>query len=285
MKRRKIRRIFIKSTPHLPELIIGSTYFLDSNGVEEFENELVFYLNSFSEQDELFLKNFLNGLVKENILEKFEVHTDELYEKNWNKAWEESIESIKVTERIVIKPSFKNYDAYSDEIVITIDPKMSFGTGHHQSTRLMIRLLEKYIRPGVRVLDAGTGSGILAIVSAVLGASEVLAFDLDENVEDNFTENCEKNNVSDKCKFFAGTIENIREGDFDIVLANIQRNVLIEMANQIKEKLKIGGLAILSGLLFEDKEEINQVYSSLNFSIVDKIHEDEWIGLVYKKVE
>ncbi len=282
MKDKKFKKITIKSVPHLPELISGASYLLDCNGIEETQDELIFYLNNFKEEDELFLKNFLSGLIKENLLENFLLNVDEVDEKNWNEEWEKFIKPIKVTERIVIKPSFADYTANRDEIVLTIDPKMSFGTGHHQTTRLMIRLIEKYIKTGDKVLDVGTGSGILAVISAKLGASETIALDIDEDVKDNVIENLRMNNVLEKCRFFAGTIENLMENDFDVVLANIQKNVLIEIANQIKIKTKIGGIIILSGLLSEDGNDIENVYSSLNFAFVDKMQEDEWIGIVYK---
>lgn len=276
------QEITIKTFPFNPEILTGIVMLFDFLGIEERENELTCYFNNFSENDLKTLNQLLNNLKKESLIERFEIYQSTIEQKNWNEEWEKSIQPIKVGNRIVIKPSFRDYEKKDGEIVITIDPKMSFGTGYHQSTRIMIRLIERYIHNGFKVLDVGTGTGILSIVALKLGASKVYACDIDENVQENFYENLALNGISENCFFTAGSIKEIKEKDFDLVLANIQRNILIDIAGDIAERTKKGGLVILAGLLVDDQDEICTIYKSFNLKFIETEIEDEWIGIVFQ---
>lgn len=275
--------IIIRTQPFSSELLSGVVQlFTTLMGIEEGENELVCYFSEFSDEDFEYLKKLLLNLQNEALIERFNVYNKIIEQKNWNEEWEKTIQPIKVSDKIVIKPSFRDYNPTGDDIVITIDPKMSFGTGYHQSTRIMIRLIERNIEPNMKVLDIGTGTGILAIVSAKLGARKIICCDNDEFVQENVRENFDKNNVGDKCSFIVGTIENIQNNDFDLILANIQKNVLLEIALDIRNKIKKNGLVILSGLLVEDELSIIEKYSGLGFHLFDKEIENEWIGLAFR---
>jgi ribosomal protein L11 methyltransferase len=273
--------VVVKTQPFVPEIISGIVSLISSlTGIEERENELLCFFSEFNDDDLSYLKDLLSNLKNESLIERFEIYTDTIEQKNWNEEWEKTIQPIKVTDKIVIKPSFREYKASEDEIIITIDPKMSFGTGYHQSTRIMIRMIQRNIIQGMKVLDVGTGTGILAIVCAKFGANKIITCDNDEFVEENVLENFEKNQVLDKCTFVFGTIDEIYENDFDMILANIQKNVLIDIAEKIKQRTKKKGLVLLAGLLLTDEEEIIEKYSSLNFKLIEKEIEDEWLGLV-----
>lgn len=276
------QEITIRTFPFNPEILTGILMIFDFLGIEERENELVCYFNKFTNEDLSTLNQLLNNLKKESLIERFEIYQSSIEQRNWNEEWEKTIQPIKVSDRIVIKPSFSDYEKKEGEIVITIDPKMSFGTGYHQSTRIMIRLIERHIQNGFKVLDVGTGTGILSIVSLKLGASKVIACDIDENVQENFYENLALNGITNNCFFTVGTINEINEKDFDLVLANIQKNVLIDIASEIVERTKKGGLVILSGLLTEDESEVCEIYKSFNFKFIETEIEDEWIGIVYQ---
>lgn len=275
--------IIIRTQPFSSELLSGVVQLFSTlMGIEEGENELVCYFSEFSDEDFEYLKKLLLNLQNEALIERFNVYNKIIEQKNWNEEWEKTIQPIKVSDKIVIKPSFRDYNPTGDEIVVTIDPKMSFGTGYHQSTRVMIRLIERNIEPNMKVLDIGTGTGILAIVSAKLGADKIICCDNDEFVQENVRENFDKNNVGEKCSFIVGTIENIQHNDFDLILANIQKNVLLEIALDIRNKIKKNGLVILSGLLVEDELSIIEKYSGLGFHLFDKEIENEWIGLAFR---
>ena len=187
-----------------------------------------------------------------------------------------------MTENIVIKPSFREYKTKPNQIVIEIDPKMSFGTGEHQTTKLVLNLLEKYAPSSKNVLDVGSGTAVLGIAASMLGAKNVVAVDNDEWCFINGKENVDRNNLSN-VNLVHGTIDDIVDNDFDLVLANINKNVLIEIKNALFDKLKKDGILILSGLLENDLDEIKRQFTQLGLTALDFQQLDEWIGIILKK--
>ena len=147
-----------------------------------------------------------------------------------------------------------------------------------------IPLLKTFLKPGMKVLDVGSGTGILAIASVKLGASKAVAVDFDEICLDNCRENCLLNAVSNSVETITGEIDEVKENGFDLILANIQKNVLLEIAEKIKAKLKSGGSVILSGLLEADQSAIEKKYHSLGFKTKFIDTKDEWIALVFSSV-
>jgi ribosomal protein L11 methyltransferase len=279
---RTFSEITIETEPFNVELLSGLLWELQPLGIVELDHALTL---SFEAQETLeeTVKCFLQQLVKSAVINSFEYSTKAVEEINWNEEWEKNLKVIKVTERIVIKPSFREYFSAPDEIVITIDPKMSFGTGEHQTTKLMLSMCEKFIEPKTKVLDVGTGTGILAIASVLLGAEYALGIDNDEWCYENALENIDQNHVYGNVEFRLAEIGNIAEHDFDFLLANIQKDVLLLIAKDIAAKVKDGGKIILSGLLFTDEVDILRCYTKLGLSFVDKMQLDEWIALVFKK--
>ena len=272
-------KIFL--TPFRPDLVSGILWELELNGITEEENFISVYADTDSYVTLEKIKGLLNRTVAEGILEKFLIEKETVKNKNWNKIWEKSREVIHASNKIVIKPTFKDYISKPEELVLTIEPKMSFGTGEHQSTQLVLQLLEKYVSRGMKVIDVGSGTGILSIAALKLGASSALAVDNDEWCYDNCKENAELNRVQDSLKIVMGDIKNIIEKDFDLVLANIQKNILLEIASEIKNKIRQNGILILSGLLEDDEAEIKTGYSVLGFTFLQKSLKEEWISLVF----
>lgn len=206
-----------------------------------------------------------------------------LAERNWNEEWEASIQPIKVTDRIVIAPTWHPYTAQGDEIVLTIDPKMSFGTGYHETTRLMLRLLEKHVRPGIRLVDVGTGTGVLAIAAMRLGASSAVGVDIDEWSFENAIENVKLNGLSASIVIALGGVEVIPDEQFDLIAANIQRNVIEGMIGQLLLRLKTGGVLLLSGLLLIDRDPLVSFLSRSGLTIAEEITENEWIAFACRR--
>lgn len=270
----------IRTSPFLPDLLSGILWELEIFGLTEEEDSLKIFAAEDSPVNKNAITDQIKKLTDQNLIEKYFVSEKIIPLKNWNEEWEKSREVIKVSERIIITPTFKNYSPSKDEIVLTIDPKMSFGTGEHQTTKLVLQLLEKFIRPGMKILDIGSGTGILSIASVKLGAVSAAAVDNDELCFDNCKENCELNGVSNQIKIICGEINQVDENDFDLVTANIQKNILIDIADNIKSKIKRNGIVILSGLLIEDEKEIVDCYSSSGFKKVDLEIMDEWIAIV-----
>jgi ribosomal protein L11 methyltransferase len=252
---------------------------MEITGITEEENYLIVFADEKADVNGERIKNYLEKLKSEKLLNDYSIVSASLPEENWNELWEKGREVIRVSDKFVIKPTFKDYKAQQGEIVLTIDPKMSFGTGEHQSTKLIIKLLEKYVCPGMHLLDVGSGTGILSIAAIKLGADAAVAVDNDERCYENCKQNCELNSVTGKVKIVKGEISDLKEDNFDLIIANIQKDVLLDIADQIREKIKPNGIAILSGLLIKDEKDIEQHYTETGFETVETESMDEWIAI------
>ena len=200
-------------------------------------------------------------------------------DRNWNEEWEKTIKPIHVTDHIVITPTWHEYSPSPGELVLTIDPKMSFGTGYHESTRLVLRLMEKHIRSGSRLLDVGTGTGVLAIAGVKLGAASAVAVDVDSWSHDNAIENARLNHVEDRVQVIMGDLSSVPPGRFGIVVANIQMNVIVPMLRELRNRLETGGVVLLSGLLATDRDEILHRLAEHGFTVREEMRENEWMAV------
>jgi ribosomal protein L11 methyltransferase len=200
-------------------------------------------------------------------------------DQNWNEEWERTIRPIHATDRIVVAPTWHPYKPSGEELVITIDPKMSFGTGYHESTRLLLKLMEKYIHPGMSLLDVGTGTGVLAIAGIKLGAKSALAVDNDEWSYGNALENIRLNHVHDQVRLIFGDLSSVPHDKFDIITANIQRSVIEQMLEGMKARLAVRGLLLLSGLLHTDREAMIATLMASGFKLIGDVTENEWLAL------
>lgn len=213
------------------------------------------------------------------------IGVQDLEPKDWNAAWESSIEPVAVTDQLVITPSWKLKESRELErsYSITIDPKMSFGTGHHETTRLCLRAIERLDVTEARVLDIGTGSGVLAFYALLRSATHAVAIDTDEWSIQNVAENQQLNQISDEqFDLRRGELEVTVDTSerFELILANIHRNVLLTIGPGIRSRLVPGGHAILSGLLIYDAPEVLAHYQGLGFSLVEQLQENEWVALL-----
>ncbi len=274
--------ISIENASFENEILIAK---LISIGFENFWEDKTFlkcYLEK-NDWNEIFQIEFFE-LLNEFKIEKSKVKILELENKNWNDIWENSIEPIQITENIIVKPSWKNL-SIKNKIEIIIDPKMSFGTGHHETTRLIAKLIEKFLQKENSILDIGTGSGILSIVAVKLGAKRCVAIDNDEWSIQNANENVEKNFVENKVQISLGTIEDVLENSFDLIIANIQSSVILPILNKIKLKTKTGGKILLSGLLKTEYENLVSQFEKHSLNIIEQIEENEWIAFCLEKID
>ncbi len=275
------KQFTIKSDPFNVDLLSGNLWNLEILGINEYDNYLTIFVFEDSELNIEAIEESLNELKKQNLINSFSVSFEKLESKNWNEEWESKINIIEISENLVIKPSFKDYDAKPNQTIITIDPKMSFGTGEHQTTKIMLQLLEKYVPNVKSVLDLGSGTGVLGIAASKLGAEKVICIDNDEWCYLNAKENVEKNNAAN-VEIINGELKDLKNVKFDLVLANINKHILLEIFNEIKNVCTPNGILILSGLLESDYDEIKRQYIQIGFTALEFLQKDEWIGIVFK---
>lgn len=206
------------------------------------------------------------------------ISTTEIQHRNWNEEWERSIQPIHVSENFIITPSWHPVSDPSKKVII-IDPKMTFGTGYHETTRLMIHMMEQHIRPGATVLDVGTGTGILAIGAVMLGADHAVGIDIDDWSLENGIENAQRNGVDSKIEIRIGSMDVVSEDSFDIILANIIRNTILDLLDAMLAKVAPNGTILFSGLLTSDREIITRALNERGFSVNTVLQENDWIGM------
>ncbi len=218
----------------------------------------------------------------EHVGAPFEVRP--LAPQNWNATFEASIQPIDVPP-FRVQPTWSHAAPPSDEtIVLRIDPKMSFGTGHHASTRLMLSFLADFAGPGApRVLDAGTGTGVLAIAALALGSSSAIGFDIDPWAADNAPENAALNGCEDRVEIRIGDIDVVSETGFDLVLANIQRHIILPMLGDLDARLAADGTLMLAGILAAEADQIRAALSDRELTVVREASEDEWWACVAQR--
>jgi len=198
----------------------------------------------------------------------------------WRDKWKEYFKPTKLSNNIVVKPTWCEYKSNEEDIVIEIDPGMAFGTGTHETTMLCIRMIEKYMQSGYKVLDVGSGSGILSIAAAKLGASDVLGIDIDEDAVRVSNENYELNGVSDRAKAIVGDLTVGVDYKANIVVANLLADIVMRLSKDAKRHLGEKGIFITSGILTEKSEAVEKCMIECGFEIVEKAILGEWCSIV-----
>lgn len=202
-------------------------------------------------------------------------------DQNWNAEWEASIDPVIVNERIAIVPEWKA-DQVDAPMKLIITPKMSFGTGHHATTRMMCRLMETRVHIGEVWTDVGTGTGVLAILAAKLGATHVYAFDNNEWSILNAEENVVRNNCSEHVKLEQIDLESTTLPTCDGLAANLYRHLVIPFAKNFVESVKPGGLIIVSGILKYDADEVKAPFFDLGCTVEEELAESEWCAIAFR---
>ena len=245
----------------------------------ETETGILAYIPALSFDKEEVQKALSENFPKDEV--HFSIKDRFIEQENWNAKWESDFEPVHVGEELSILAPFHD-KTLAKKRIIEIMPKMSFGTGHHQTTRLMCSFLLEEDVNSKKVLDMGTGTGILAILSEQLGATSILAVDIEDWSVENTLENAERNACS-KIEGRCGDIDSIGEKDFDIILANINRNILLRHLPSYSEKLTKNGILFLSGFFNTDAEDLKQAAAREGLSFVDQKSEENWCALKFEK--
>ncbi|MCM0648831.1 50S ribosomal protein L11 methyltransferase [Clostridium swellfunianum] len=203
----------------------------------------------------------------------------QVHEEDWANNWKKYYKPTKIGGKIVIKPIWEEYEAMKEDIIVEMDPGMAFGTGTHETTRMCIEALEKYVSPDSTVFDIGTGSGILAITAAKLGANHVVGVDLDPVAVDSAKSNVGFNKL-DNIEILHGNLMDVVEGKANIVVANIIAEVIIFLTDDVKSFLKPNGYFITSGIIKDRREDVINKLISSGFKIIEDNTLGEWCCIV-----
>ena len=261
------------------EGILGEIGF---NSFEKTEMGINAYIKTEEYNESILIDNDMLNLLKSNFKISWEI--EEIKDKNWNEKWENTFKSINIDNKIVIRTPFHN-ELTKPEYDIIIEPKMSFGTGSHPTTELMLVSILSYKDKikGSRILDMGCGTGVLSIMAAKCGALEITGIDIDEWAYNNAKTNIKHNNISNITLRIgdAKLLEN--EEPFDFIFANINRNILLEDMHRYVAALKSQGLLIISGFYLEDLHLLKGKAKKLNLIFIDYSEKRNWVSARFKR--
>ncbi|MFC0473448.1 50S ribosomal protein L11 methyltransferase [Halalkalibacter kiskunsagensis] len=243
-----------------------------------------FPVNSFLAETIDEIKESINGLLMYDIdLGNNKVQIAEVHEEEWATAWKKYYKPVKVSSSITITPTWEEYEPTEDETIIELDPGMAFGTGTHPTTVLCIQALDKVIQGGEKIVDVGTGSGVLSIAAAKLGAKSTLALDLDYVAVESATQNVLLNRVEDVVSVKQNNLLEDIEGPYDIVVANILAEVIVRFVQDAAAVLKPNGTYITSGIIKRKKQEVKDALVAGGFIIDEIVEMDDWVAIIAKK--
>lgn len=212
------------------------------------------------------------------------IQTNEVVEEDWATAWKKYYHPVKISNRFTIVPTWEEYEpVVTDELIIELDPGMAFGTGTHPTTVLCLQALEKYVTKGCKVVDVGTGSGVLAIGAAMLGASHVHALDLDEVAVQAAKENIELNHASDVVEVAHGNLLDTVKEPADIIVANILAEVILTFTGDAYSLLPNDGLFIVSGIIAQKRDLVRDDLVDKGFEIVETVLMEDWVAIIAQK--
>ena len=272
--------ITITANEREQELLIPTMTELGCQGFQQTDHALLCYLEKPQWNDAKFesLKKDLRALL--NVISvNNAVRFQEIEETNWNEEWERSIKPIAVGKRILVRPSWSASTGDDGRIVLIIDPKMSFGTGYHETTRLTLLLLEKYLTPGASLLDVGTGTGILAIAAIKLGARFAEGIDNDDWCIENASENVTANQCAGRIQISKRSPPDFQTRTFQFITSNITLTTNIEFLGEYRRLLRTDGMLLLSGLLNTDEPAMSRELLSHGFDIKEVCRENEWLAI------
>lgn len=279
---------------------MNSNYFeitipFNKENFEQIENTLYYFgIENILEE---------NGVVKiyiednnEELIEKIkselknnhqtEIKVEKFTDKNWNAEWENSIQPVYIKDKIVIHSSWNKDTVVNPEgkILIEIDPKMSFGTGHNETTQIVLEMLCEYLDEGDKtMLDFGAGTAVLSIAAAKLGVENILAIEIDVDSIENAKEYIRNNGVEKHIRLDNCNISHVEESEFDVIAANIIRSVITANLKHIHSKLKSGGKLFISGILIDEEELLINKLQKFDIEIIEVRKKTEWLGVYARK--
>ena len=203
-------------------------------------------------------------------------------EEDWNAQWASQVKPIWIGRRILIRPSWETVEVSQDAIELVLDPKQAFGTGHHATTHLLIEWLQDCIQGEERVLDVGTGSGILAMVALRLGAKFALGIDHDSVAIDCAKEYAQANAFGDELELRTLTLKELQSDPFHLIVANLDRRTLVDQVGQFQRIHSVGAFLLMSGILKDDHDEIVELYKQSGWKLMDVREREGWLAVGFQ---
>lgn len=273
-------QVNIKVSPKQPweEILMQDLASLEFDSFVEAEDELQAFIRA-----ELYDEEKLNNLIASYKDQEVVISKEKIFipSQNWNAEWEADYPTVEIDKDLIIRAPFHS-EQEEFKLSIEIQPQMSFGTGHHQTTYLLCKTMLGMDFASKEVLDVGTGTGVLGILANLLGAKEIVGTDIEEGAVENAIENCERNNLSN-FKIVKGDIDVVPKKEYDVILANINKNVLLSHLPSYSTLLKQGGTLLLSGFFETDTPELIQAAKKLNLLHDETYTQENWAVLQLKK--
>ncbi|MBQ3014575.1 MAG: 50S ribosomal protein L11 methyltransferase [Clostridia bacterium] len=227
---------------------------------------------------------FLRERFEASDLTDAKIETVGVNEEDWANSWKAYYKPIKIGERLVIVPAWEKYTPADGELIVRMDPGMAFGTGTHETTRLVIKLLESYTKEGCRMLDVGTGSGILAICASKLGARECRAYDIDPMAVRVANENIKDSGLSNITCEVSDLLRQVDKSQpYDLICANIVADIIIRMTPDVGALMHKDTVLLASGIILERSDDVIECFEKHGFRIVERLEENGWCGLAVMK--
>ncbi len=214
-------------------------------------------------------------------LGSLEMDIKDVADEDWSENWKKNYKPFRVGSRLVVKPTWESYEPKPGDLMIELDPGMAFGTGTHETTNMCMRMVEKHYKDGMRVMDVGTGSGILAIAAARLGAKDVLAIDIDPDAVKTALENVKLNKVEDAVRVAQGDLVKSEAMPCELAVANIVADAICMLSAPLTRHLVQDGLFICSGIIRERENDVLEAAKAAGYTLIDRMAEGEWVALAY----
>lgn len=277
-------RLVVRVSADALELAQLELWELGATGIEQLDEStfdkpsqgsLIELLASFADERDA-------ALALEALRSRYDVELTHVPHENWAIEWRRGFEPQRIGKRLLLQPSWKPGERLPGDVVLTIDPENAFGSGDHETTRLVLGVLERSIRGGESVLDVGCGTGVLSIAALCLGASSAVAVDIEEDAVTVANRNASVNGVADRLHASTQSLSEL-EQTFDVVLANIQTCVLVPMEQELRRHVAPGGYAVLSGILRQEEDELLAAFDT--WKRLESLYENDWVAYVLEPEE
>ena len=260
---------------------VKQTNLVEQDLLNKIHNDPIIHLYISPSQNLTEMTQTAQSLLDQNLI-PYTVEVKPIPDKNWNEEWMKYYKPVHVSDHITVVPCWIDYEKRDDELIVSLDPGAAFGTGTHETTKLCLSALERYTTPSSRMLDVGTGSGILAIASLLLGAQHADAVDIDPLSVKAARANATLNGVEDRLDVKLGNLLDTASGQYQLITANIVADVIISILPDVKNFMDQNGVLILSGIIKERETDVLDAISVNHYDIIEHLTDGEWVAFIVK---